>query len=568
MTHIFIKKNIFNLAILVGFVFIAPGFVNAQYYYDTGYADYTYDTGYADYSYDTGYADYTYDTGNYDYTYDTGNYDYTYDTGNYDYTYDTGNYDYTYDTGNYDYTYDTGNYDYTYDTGNYDYTYDTGNYDYTYDTGNYDYTYDTGYYDDFSYPDYTDYIDYSEEPYYSYPEDDYYYPEVDYYQDYSYPTYSYNYSSNSSCYGSGCSSNSTSHTTTKKLSVQCVVSDTSIKEGESVTYTANVSGGNSPYTYDWSGSVNSSSRSTTIKYSNDGTYRAYITVTDDDGRTASDECATVHVSNTTNNPTSFGVQCVVSDTSVEEGDYVTFTAEVSGNTSPYTYDWNGDVNSSSKSVRARFNDGSYDVSVTVKDKNGKSITDDCATVRVTSDDEDDDDDDNDDEDDLEVQCVVSDSSLEDGDSVTVSVDIDGGNSPFDIQWDGDTDEFEDFDDEDNSQRVRIDSNQSRIELEVTVEDDDGNEDSDTCIIRLDDDDSGSNYRSTNDGELSGLSSVFLSQVPYTGSEDVLKVIGFIVGLLIWSAIVATVLLRNKNRKEISSKAQAFKEANKLKKFSN
>ncbi len=476
MTYIFTKKNIFNLAIFIGFVFFTPNLANAQYYYDAG------------------------------------------------------------------------SYDYSYDVGNYDYNYDAGSYDYSYDVGNYD--------GDFYYP--TDNTYYNDEPYYTY---------ADNYENYSYPTFSYNYSNNTSCYGSGCSSSRPNpEPTVKRLSVQCVVSDTSIREGESVTYTANVSGGNPSYTYNWSGSVNSSSRSTSIRYNNDGTYTAKITVRDRDGRTASDDCATVRVSNTETNPNTFGVQCVVSDTSVEEGDYVTFTAEVSGNTSPYTYDWSGDVDSSSQSVRARFNDGTYNASVTVRDKNGRSITDDCATVRVEAD-EDDDDDNNDDN--LDVQCKISDYSADDGDYVTVSVDINDGNSPYDITWSGDTGDFSNFDRNDESQRVRIDTNSDRIELEVTVEDDDGNEDSDDCVIRIGDYSSGgSNYRNTNDGELSGLSSVFLSQVPYTGSEDVLKVIGFIVGLLIWSAIIATVLLRNKKRKEISSKATAFKEANRLQKISN
>ena len=600
MNYLIQKKNILIAILFVVSFVISPNFVNAQYY---SYDSYTPSYGYDSYS-----SDYGYDS-----------YSSSYDSGSYSSSYD-------YDSYTPDYSYDSYTSDYSYDSYTPDYSYDSYTSDYSYDSYTSDYSYDS-YTSDYSYNDYSDTYSsaYSNS-----------------YDNYSYPTYAYDYSNNTSCYGSGCSSSSSSKslsvqcvvsdtsikagesvtytakvsggtspfsydwsgsvdsssksvtkkysssgtynasvkvtddrgrtayddcssvsvskttTSTNNLSVQCVVSDTSIKEGESVTYTANVSGGNSPYTYDWNGSVNSSSRSVSIKYSNDGTYSASVTVKDEDGKTASDNCATVHVSNTTNDSSNFGVQCVVSDTSVDEGDYVTFTAEVSGNTSPYTYDWNGDVNSTSKSVKTRFNDGSYDVSVTVKDKNGKSITDDCATVNVGSNNDNN-------NDNLDVQCKVSDSSVDDGDYVTVSVDINDGNSPYDITWSGDTGDFRSFNKSDDSQKVRVDTSSSRIELEVTVEDDDGNEESDTCIIRIGDDYSSGSY---NDGELSGLSSVFLSQVPYTGSEDVLKTIGFIVGLLIWSAIIATVLLRNKNKKEISSKAAAFKEANKLKKFSN
>ncbi len=219
-------------------------------------------------------------------------------------------------------------------------------------------------------------------------------------------------------------------------------------------------------------------------------------------------------------------------------------------------------------MRVRFNDeGRYDASITVRDSKGRTATDNCDTVRVNPKDNDNN------TDDLDVQCKVSDTRVEDGDYVNIGVDIDGGDSPYSIKWSGDTDEFDRFDKGDNSQRVRIDTNQSRIELKVTVTDDDGKKESDTCVIRVDnedndDDDNDVRVIGNTDGDLAGLSSVFLSQVPYTGSEDILKTFGFIFGLLIWGAIVATVILRNKNRKEISSKASAFKEANRLKKFSN
>ena len=67
---------------------------------------------------------------------------------------------------------------------------------------------------------------------------------------------------------------------------------------------------------------------------------------------------------------------------------------------------------------------------------------------------------------------------------------------------------------------------------------------------------------TPEGELAGLTSVYLDQVPYTGTEDVLKVAGFISLILIWSAAVAAYFLKDYKKKRVSNKIQAFKEANK------
>jgi len=548
------KLNIF-LIVIFAISIVVPFTVSADYYDgDYSYSGYNYDVpsyGYGGYNYST--PDYSYSGYNYDVP------DYSYSGYNYDVP------DYSYSGYNYDVP------DYSYSGYNYDYP------DYSYSGYNYDYE---------------DYADYGYDDNYSY---------YGNYSTPSYVTYNYGYTcSSSGCTGSQNQSQSQTQSVvvrntnlnnnnnevviidrgnnsgggnngggnnTETLRVICEVSDTSVEEGDYVTFTANVTGGRSPYTYDWNGDVDSTGRSVQVRFNNSGTYDASITVRDSNGRTASDDCLTVRVSDDDddNNDRDLDVICEVSDTSVEEGDYVTFTARVSGGNSPFRYDWNGDVDSTGRSVQVRFDDnGTYRASITVRDDDGDTATDTCDTVRVS-----DDDDDNNDNDDLNVQCKVSDYSADDGDYVTVSVDINDGRSPYNITWSGDTRDFRSFDRNDESQRVRIDTNSDRIELEVKVRDRSGNEDSDDCVIRIGNYSSGgSNYRNNNDGELSGLSSVFLSQVPYTGSEDILKTLGFIAGLLIWSAIVGVVLLRKKNRKELSSKAQAFKEANRLQKVSN
>ena len=256
-------------------------------------------------------------------------------------------------------------------------------------------------------------------------------------------------------------------------------------------------------------------------------------------------------------PTDFSVSCSVSDRNVETDEDVTFTATVTGGNTPFTYRWSGDVSGSGRSITESFDDeGHYDANVRVTDDEGHIKSADCSTVVV-----DDDNNNDDDNDDLEVSCEVSDSSIEEGDEIRISVDIDGGEGPFDIEWDGDIDDVDDFDDNAKSQRVEFEDS-GRYEFEVTVEDDNGDEDSDTCTVRVSND---RDTLATSDGELAGLSSVYLSQVPYTGAEDTAKVFGFIALIAVWSGAIAYYLLKNKTRTIVKSKIQAFKEANLAKK---
>ncbi len=65
------------------------------------------------------------------------------------------------------------------------------------------------------------------------------------------------------------------------------------------------------------------------------------------------------------------------------------------------------------------------------------------------------------------------------------------------------------------------------------------------------------------GEPASLSSVYLNQVPYTGPEDVLKIIGFISFIIIWSAAIGFYFLKDKKKKDFSRKVEAFKKRNRF-----
>ncbi|MGC8880816.1 MAG: PKD domain-containing protein [Minisyncoccia bacterium] len=75
------------------------------------------------------------------------------------------------------------------------------------------------------------------------------------------------------------------------LNVSCSASPNPSQVGQTVTFTANVSGGISPYSYYWSGAVSGSSSSVSKSFNSAGTYTAYLTVTDSASQSKSTFCS-------------------------------------------------------------------------------------------------------------------------------------------------------------------------------------------------------------------------------------------------------------------------------------
>ena len=336
------------------------------------------------------------------------------------------------------------------------------------------------------------------------------------------------------------------------LNLTCTVSDTSIKVGNSVTYTANATGGSGNYSYSWNGAVDGTGSQKVRTFNSVGSFNASVVVTDGNNNTKSANCPTVVVSND-DDPEDFNITCEVDDTSVEIDDRVRFSVDINGGNSPFRYNWDGDIegeDDDNSTLTVKYDDdGSKHVRVTVTDDDGKSDSDDCPTVRVDEED-----------DDLDVTCRVSDTSVDVGDSVRFTVDVDGGNSPFEYQWDGD---IEGEDDDERSIRVEYDD-EGRYDVEITVEDDDGNEDSDDCPTVRVGDDRDVVTRSTPSGTPAGLESVFLNQIPYTGlKEDMGKILGYVSLLILWSIVIGLVLYRRYQRGLRSAEIAEFKNQNRL-----
>ncbi len=167
------------------------------------------------------------------------------------------------------------------------------------------------------------------------------------------------------------------------LSVSCSVDDSSVDVDEDVRYTANVSGGNGNYVYNWSGTdgVFNTNRSFNWSYDDTGTKRTTVTVFSG-SESVSDTCS-VKVSDNSNND-NLSVSCYADDSSVMVGDRVRWIAEVDGDDGDIDYDWSGDdgLDSSSKSPSMYYNTpGTKEAEVRVR-SNGDSDTARC-TVRVS-----------------------------------------------------------------------------------------------------------------------------------------------------------------------------------------
>ena len=82
------------------------------------------------------------------------------------------------------------------------------------------------------------------------------------------------------------------------LSIACAVGSTNVAVGSPVTWSVEVSGGNQPYSYAWTGTdgFSGSQSSVVTEYSTRGTKSATVTVTSADGRSSTQACSnTVYV---------------------------------------------------------------------------------------------------------------------------------------------------------------------------------------------------------------------------------------------------------------------------------
>ncbi|PSR04384.1 MAG: hypothetical protein BRD50_03770 [Bacteroidetes bacterium SW_11_45_7] len=185
------------------------------------------------------------------------------------------------------------------------------------------------------------------------------------------------------------------------LSIQTSVTNASCNGATDGSAGISVTGGTTPYDYNWSTGSDSSSADSLSA----GTYT--VTVTDANGCTNS---ASVAVGE----PQPISISPNVNDVSCNGGEDGSITLNVSGGSGAYSYVWsNGKISASIDTLSA----GTY--SVTVTDDNGCS---DSTQATVSEPDS------------LILSTVVTDVSCNDGDDGLINLSVAGGTPPYNYNW--------------------------------------------------------------------------------------------------------------------------------------
>ncbi len=212
-------------------------------------------------------------------------------------------------------------------------------------------------------------------------------------------TYNVTVTDNASC----TATYSTAITQPATLSASAVVTNVSCNGGNNGAINITVSGGTSPYSFNWGGGVITQNRAGLAQ----GTYS--VTVTDNAG------CSAIN-SSTVNQPGAITVTPTATNASCFGGSNGAINMGVSGGNSPYTFNWGGGITTQN---RTGLMAGTYIVTVT--DNTGCSMTS-SATVSQGSA--------------ITVTPTVINATCFGGNNGAINISVSGGASPYSFNWGG------------------------------------------------------------------------------------------------------------------------------------
>jgi hypothetical protein len=217
-------------------------------------------------------------------------------------------------------------------------------------------------------------------------------------------------------------------TTYSNLAATCSASANPVNVGDSVTWTANPTGGNGNYTYSWSGTggLYGNSQSESDSYSSAGNQTATVVVTSADGQSVTANCNT-QVNQTTYS--NLSVTCNANTSNANIGDTVTWNSSPTGGNGNYTYSWSGTdgLSGSSQSTSDSYSySGTKYATITVTSGDGETASAQCQTQvnqnQVYSN--------------LSATCSANTSNANVGNTVTWTVSPSGGNGNYTYSWSG------------------------------------------------------------------------------------------------------------------------------------
>jgi hypothetical protein len=225
------------------------------------------------------------------------------------------------------------------------------------------------------------------------------------------------------------------------------------------------------------------------------------------------------------------VSCNVNPSEAETGDYLNWSANATGGTGSYTYSWSGTdgLYGNVANVSKSYNDEGTKTGYITVTSGTQTVTQSC-TARI------DDDNNSNSNDDLDVSCYASPEDPQIGERVRWYVDVDGGDGDYDYDWNG-TDGLNSSSRSPSMTYYSYGSKRATVEVES-----DGESETATCHANVRQN-SVLAFSQPNPTPLAGA--VYLSQVPYTGLADNLAVLWFVLGLALFSAYIAYVVIAYK-----------------------